>query len=194
MGVGGGARRLTFRSPPPPCSSSPSMSLSSVLRHALVIYPLSFVRESLVSLGRRLTRQKGPRENGRWGKLEGRGRGGALSCLDGRWGGFRVAHRARSWPSARGAVGFRGRGRRPPGGSGSGASRGHETARRAVHESPRARDAKASGVVVETRKRFAPRSNSQLAVAKDAGPRISRISADSSWVIEALERRKRIPH
>ena len=40
-----------------------------------------------------------------------------------------------------------------------GASRGHETARGAVHESPRARDAKAVGPLVETRKRFAPRSN-----------------------------------
>ena len=59
-----------------------------------------------------------------------------------------------------------------------GASRGHETARRAVHESPRARDTKAGGTVVETRKRFAPRSNSQLAVAKDAGLRISWIIAD----------------
>ena len=36
-----------------------------------------------------------------------------------------------------------------------GASRGHETALRAVHESPLARDTKASGPVVETRKRFA---------------------------------------
>ena len=45
------------------------------------------------------------------------------------------------------------------------------------------RDAKASGPVVETRKRFAPRSNSQLAVVKDAGLRISRIRADLSWVI-----------
>ena len=39
-----------------------------------------------------------------------------------------------------------------------GASRGHETARCVVHESPRARDTKASGPVVESRKRFAPRS------------------------------------
>ena len=76
------------------------------------------------------------------GHLGGRGRGGAVSCLDGRWGGFRVARRARSWPAARGAVGFRGRGRRPPGGRGSGASRRHETALCAVHESPRARDTK----------------------------------------------------
>ena len=92
------------------------------------------------------------------GHLGGRGRGGAVSCLDGRWGGFRVARRARSWPAARGAVGFRGRGRRPPGGRGSGASRRHETALCAVHESPRTRDTKASGPLVETRKCFAPRS------------------------------------
>ena len=93
-----------------------------------------------------------------FGHLEDRGWGGALSCLDGRRGGFRVARRARSWPAARGADGFRGRGRRPPGGRGSGASRRHETALCAVHESPRARDTKASGPLVETRKRSAPLS------------------------------------
>ena len=71
------------------------------------------------------------------------------------------------------------------------ASREHETARGAVHESPRARDAKASGPVVETRKCFALRSNSRLAEAKGVGLRISRIIADLSWVIEALERRKK---
>ena len=79
-----------------------------------------------------------------FGHLEDRGWGGALSCLDGMWGGFRVARRARSWQAARGAVGFRGRGRRPLDGRGSGAPRGHETARCAVRESPLARDAKAS--------------------------------------------------
>ena len=98
-------------------------------------------------------------------------------------GGFRVARRARSWLAARGAVGFRGRGRRPTDGCGSGTSRGHETARGAVHESPLARDTKASEPLVETRKRFALRSNSRLAEAKGVGLRISRISADLSWVI-----------
>ena len=39
---------------------------------------------------------------------------------------------------------------------GAGASREHETARCAVHESPLARDTKASKPLVETRKRFAP--------------------------------------
>ena len=86
-------------------------------------------------------------------KIEGGAERFRVSTGDG--GGFRVARRARSWPSARGADGFRGRGRRPPGGRGPGASRGHETALCAVHESLRARDAKASEPVVETRKRFA---------------------------------------
>ena len=72
-----------------------------------------------------------------------------------------------------------------------GASRKHETARCAAHESPRMRDAKASGPLVETRKRFAPRSNSQLAEAKGAGLRISWIIADLSWVIEALNKEEK---
>ena len=46
--------------------------------------------------------------------LDVEGEGGAVSWLDGRRGGVRVVRRARSWPVARGAVGFRGRGRRPP--------------------------------------------------------------------------------
>ena len=52
-------------------------------------------------------------------------------------------------------------------------------------------DTKAVGTVVETRKRFAPRSNSQFAVAKDAGLRISRIIADLSWVIEAVNKEEK---
>ena len=103
--------------------------------------------------------------------LGDRERGGAISCLDGRRGGIScrpqgafVAGGARrrrlSWlrPKAvwkRVGATLRGRGRRPPCGRESGASRGHETARRAVHESPRARDAKAPGPFVESRKRFA---------------------------------------
>ena len=71
-----------------------------------------------------------------------------------------------------------------------GAARGHETALCAVHESPRARGTKALGMVVETRKRFAPRASSQLAVAKDTWPRILRISVDFG----RSRRRKRIPH
>ena len=66
----------------------------------------------------------------------------------------------------------------------AGASREHETARCAVHESPRARDAKAPGPVVETRKRFALFSTCHE--VED-----SRKSAD----FERIDRKwKRIPH
>ena len=67
------------------------------------------------------------------GHLEGRGWGGALSCLDGRRDEFRVARRARSWPAARGVDGFRGRGRRSPYGRG----RGGDRPWRVVHKSSR---------------------------------------------------------
>ena len=156
----------------------PLSTLPLQFEQAFVGCPLSFVRESLVSLGRRLTRQKEPWVNGREGILKVEGGAERFRGSTGGGGGFRVARRARSWPAARGAVGFRGRGHRPLGGSGPGASRGHETARRAVHESPRARDAKAAEPLVETRKSFAPRSNSQLVVEKDAWPRISWIRTD----------------
>ena len=62
----------------------PLSILSLQLEQAFVGCPLSFVRESLVSLDKRLTRQKEPRVNGREGILKVEGWGGALSWLDGR--------------------------------------------------------------------------------------------------------------
>ena len=153
-------------------------TLSLQLEHAFVGCPLSFVRESLGFPRQTLDTAKGPRLNRRRESVKIERCAKRFRVSTGGGEGFRVARRARSWPAARGDVGFRGRGRRPPDGSGAGASRRHETARCAVHESPRAWDAKAPGPVVETRKRFAPRSNSQLAEEKVAWPRISRLITD----------------
>ena len=72
-----------------------------------------------------------------------------------------------------------------------GASREHETARCAVHENPRNAGHESARVGRRDTKTLRASLESQLAVAKDAGLRISRINADSSWVIEALERRKK---
>ena len=80
----------------------------------------------------------------------------ALSCLDvRRW---RVSCRPQGAFVAGGARRRRLSWSRPPAARrlGAGASRGHETARCAVHENPLARDAKASRPPIEARKRFAP--------------------------------------
>ena len=56
----------------------PLSTLPLKLEPVFVGCPLSFVRESKVSLGKRLTWQKEPGENGRWGVLEVEGEGGAV--------------------------------------------------------------------------------------------------------------------